>query len=97
MNSGSEKGAPPGERGAGVPWAQSVLRRDQMRAYPSPPSTATSDAKIGAGKLGSSSLTERYSRPAPEVFFQAAPNSVLCDAPHKTDYAELSIMRSGGA
>jgi hypothetical protein len=47
-----------------------------MRAYPSPPSTSTSEAKMGAGKLGSSSLTERYSRPAPEVFFQAAPNSV---------------------
>ena len=55
---------------------QSPLRRDQMRTYPSPPSNATSEAKIGAGKLGSSSLTERYSRPAPEVFFQAAPNSV---------------------
>jgi hypothetical protein len=47
-----------------------------MKASPSPPSTATSDAKIGAGKLGSSSLTERYSRPAPDVFFHAAPNSV---------------------
>jgi hypothetical protein len=40
-------------------------------------------------------LTERYLRPSFEVFFHAAPNSVLCGAPHKADYAELNIMRSG--
>ncbi len=31
---------------------------------------------MGAGRLGSSSLTERYSRPVPEVFRQAAPSSI---------------------
>jgi hypothetical protein len=28
-------------------------------------------------------------------FDQAAPISALCGAPHKADYAELNIMRSG--
>src|ERR1700730_5955778 len=45
-----------------------------MRTKPSF-SVSISDAKIGAEKLGSSSLTERYSRPALDVRFQAAPNS----------------------
>ena len=52
---------------------------------------------MGAGRLGSSSLTERYSRPVPEVFFHPAPISILCGAPHKLDYAENGVMRSGGS
>ena len=43
---------------------------------------------IGALKLGSSSLSERYSRPASDCLVQAAPISALCSAPHKADYAE---------
>ena len=76
------------------PCGHVTSRRDQININPSC-SVPINDAKTGAGKLGSSSLTDRYSRPLLEVFFQAAPNSVLCGATHKTDYAEPSVMRSG--
>src|ERR1700730_10414494 len=48
--------SPEGESPCSV---QSPLRRDQMRTKPSF-SVSISEAKIGAEKLGSSSLTERY-------------------------------------
>ena len=62
------------------------------------PSSSNNAARIGSGKLGSSSTTLRYSRgSSPEVFaFHAAPNSTLCGAPHNVDYAENGIMRSAG-
>src|SRR5262249_24789897 len=56
------------------PCGHLTSRRDQINTNPSC-SVPINDAKTGAGKLGSSSLTDRYSRPLLEVFFQAAPNS----------------------
>jgi hypothetical protein len=66
--------APPRARCRSLLFRYSPLRRDQMRTK-SWFSVATGEAKIGAEKLGSSSSTERYSRPAFEVHCQAAPNS----------------------
>lgn len=53
---------PPGSAGRGALRGQSPLRRldrDQMRLYPSPLSSSNRLAKIGAVKLGSSSLRPR--------------------------------------
>ncbi len=52
---------------------------------PNPPSCSTRFANTGAGKLGSSSLSEIYSRPSLLVLVQPAPSSALCGAPHKAE------------
>src|SRR5262245_65495297 len=68
----------------------STSRRDQIRTKPSS-GVSTSDAKTGAGKLGSSSLTESYSRPALEVLFQAAPNSAWPAKTRKSGALSFSL------
>src|ERR1700694_2878684 len=69
---------------------QSALRRDQMRTKPLF-SVSTSEANTGAGKLGSSSLTERYSRSAVEVRFQAAPKSLWAAKMRKSGALSFSF------
>jgi hypothetical protein len=50
------------------------------------------------GSSGNRALTERYSRPALAVLFQAATNSVFCSAMQKTvitDFAKAGSDRQG--
>ncbi|MGY3355076.1 hypothetical protein ACVWZK_001739 [Bradyrhizobium sp. GM0.4] len=70
--------------------AQSALRRDQSNWwFASSPSMRL--AKIGAEKVGSSSRTERYSRPFCAIFFHAAPNSTAPVMMRKSGAFSLSF------